>query len=116
MRPNKNQPHGAAGSCEISGLSRAPSNYTIQQHFLLDVKSAQVEPELNVVSLCLVPCDLTWGVVSLHQEAEPIVHVVVRDQLTPVGVTQARGGAQRPVARLQLLEDRKQEVQKHLYP
>lgn len=44
-------------------------------------------------------CDLTLDVVSLHQEAEPVVHVVIV-QLTPKGVTEAGWRAKRPVARL----------------
>lgn len=44
-------------------------------------------------------CDLTLGRVSLHEEAEPVVHVVVF-HVTPEGVTEAGRRAKSPVARL----------------
>lgn len=50
--------------------------------------------------------DLTLAVVGLHQEAEPVVHIVVV-QLTPEGVTEAGRRAKSPVARLSLLPERK---------
>lgn len=59
--------------------------------------------------------DLTSGVLSLQQEAEPVSHVIVGGLLTPGGAAEARRRAKRPVAPISLLMGQKDEVDEDLY-